>query len=364
MERVDYLIVGAGFAGSVLAERLHSIGKKVLVIEKRDHIGGNSFDYHDEAEVLVHKYGPHYFRTEYEEVKSYLSRFTEWIPHEYIIKASIKERLYSFPINRNTLNQFFGLSLKNEEEAKEFLDSKKEKIADPKNAEEQVLALAGKEIYEAFFKNYTIKQWGIHPTDLDASITARIPIRTNTDERYFGTSFQAMPKEGYHKIFENMLKDIPLKLNTDFNQVKEKIGYKKLIYTGPIDAFFNYRFGKLPYRSLHFIFKTLDKEYFQDYSQVNYPNEHDYTRIVEIKHATHQKCPKTTIVEEYPKDEGEPFYPIPRKQNKELYKQYQKVAEKLKNTYFIGRLAQYKYINMDQTVKSALDLFEKLKDED
>jgi UDP-galactopyranose mutase len=359
MEKVDYLIVGAGFSGCVLAERLHSIGKKVLVVEKRDHIGGNSFDFFNEKGVLLHKYGPHYFRTDYDEVKGYLSKFTEWIPHEYIVRAFVNGKLYPLPINRDTLNLFFGVNLKDEEEAQKFLDEKKEKIEHPKNAEEQILALAGKEIYEAFFKNYTKKQWGMDPEKLDASVTARIPIRTNTDERYFSAKFQAMPREGYHKIFENLLKGVKVLLNTDFKDLD--VEYDKLIYTGRIDSFFDYKFGKLPYRSLKFIFEDYEKEFYQDYSQINYPNDFEYTRIVEIKHATHQKCPNTTIVKEFPSSTGDPFYPIPSRETKELYLKYKDEAEKLDDVYFIGRLAQYKYINMDQAVKSALDLFEKLR---
>jgi UDP-galactopyranose mutase len=359
MDKVDYLIVGAGFSGSVLAERLHSIGKKVLVVEKRGHIGGNSFDFFRENGVLVHKYGPHYFRTNFDEVKGYLSKFTEWTPHEYIVKAFVNGKLYPLPINRDTLNLFFGVNLKNEEEAQKFLDEKKEKIEKPKNAEEQILALAGKEIYDAFFKNYTKKQWGMDPKKIDPSVTARIPIRANTDERYFNAKFQAMPKDGYHKLFENLLKGIKVLLNTDLKDID--VEYDKLIYTGRIDTFFNYKFGKLPYRSLKFVFEDYETEFYQDYSQINYPNDFEYTRIVEIKHATHQKCPNTAIVKEFPSDKGDPFYPIPSKETEELYLKYENEAKKLKDVYFIGRLAKYKYINMDQAVKSALDLFEKLR---
>lgn len=360
-EKYDYLIVGAGFAGSVLAERLNSIGKKVLIVEKRDHIGGNCYDYYDGTGVLVHKYGPHYFRTNFQEVVDYLSRFTQWRPHEYRIRSYVNGKIYTFPINRNTLNEFFGVNLKTDQETEEFLKSKRENIENPKNAEEQILALAGKEIYEAFFKNYTIKQWGIHPKNLDASVTARIPIRINDDDRYLNDKFQAMPKDGYTKLFENLLKGIDIILNTDYKTVIKNISYDKLIYTGPIDEFFDYKYGKLPYRSLKFEFENHNKEFYQDWSQINYPNDYDFTRIVEIKHATGQKTPTTTIVKEYPQSEGDPYYPIPAKENHELYKKYEAEANNLKNFYFIGRLAQYKYLNMDQVVKEALDLFEKIK---
>lgn len=360
-KKYDYLIVGAGFAGSVLAERLNFVGKKVLVVEKRDHIGGNCYDYYDNSGVLVHKYGPHYFRTNFQEVVDYLSKFTQWRPYEYRIRACVNGRLHTFPINRNTLNEFFGVDLKTDQETEEFLKSKRENIENPKNAEEQILALTGKEIYEAFFKNYTIKQWGIHPKNLDASVTARIPIRTNDDDRYLNDKFQAMPKDGYTKLFENLLKGIDVMLNVDYKVAIKNISYDKLIYTGPIDEFFDYKYGKLPYRSLKFEFENHNKEFYQDWSQINYPNDYDFTRIVEIKHATGQKIPTTTIVKEYPQSEGDPYYPIPAKENHEIYRKYEAESNNLENVYFIGRLAQYKYLNMDQVVKETLDLFDKLK---
>ncbi len=361
MEKVDYLIVGAGFAGSVLAERLNSIGKKVLVIDKRNHVGGNCHDYYDEFGVLVHKYGPHYFRTNFDEVRDYLSLFTDWRPCEYRIRASVGGKLYTFPINRNTLNEFFGKNLSTEKEVEDFLFSKKEEIDDPKNAEEQVLSLVGREIHEAFFKNYTKKQWGVDPKELDASVTARIPVRFNDDDRYVGDKFQAMPLEGYHKLFEKMLNGIEVYLSTDFKDIKNKIFYDRLIYTGPIDEFFDYKYGRLPYRSLNFKFDNYNKEFYQDWSQINYPNDNDFTRIVEIKHATGQKIANTTITKEYPVSDGDPFYPIPAKDNFKLYYKYRNDADGLKNVYFVGRLAQYKYLNMDQVVKEALDLFGLLK---
>lgn len=361
MDKFDYLIVGAGFAGSVLAERLNSIGKKVMVIDKRDHVGGNCYDYYDKSGVLVHKYGPHYFRTNFDEVKDYLSLFTDWRLCEYRIRTSVGGKLYTFPINRNTLNEFFGISLSTEKEVEDFLVSKKEKIEDPKNAEEQVLSLVGKEIYEAFFKNYTKKQWGVESSTLDASVTARIPVRFNDDDRYVSDKFQAMPSGGYHKLFEKMLHNIEVRLCTDFGDIKNNIFYENLIYTGPIDEFFDYKYGKLPYRSLNFKFENHNKEFYQDWSQINYPNDNDFTRIVEIKHVTGQKIANTTITKEYPVSGGDPFYPIPAKDNFNLYAKYRNDADDLKNVYFVGRLAQYKYLNMDQVVKEALDLFGLLK---
>lgn len=359
--KYDYLIIGAGFVGSVLAERLNSIGKRVLVVDKRNHIGGNCYDYYNKEGVLIHKYGPHYFRTNFKEVKKYLSKFTKWRPYEYRVRTFVNNELYPLPINRTTLNKFFNINLKNKEEARIFLNSKREKIKKPKNAKEQVLASVGKEIYEAFFKNYTIKQWG--NLNLDASVTARIPIRTNTDDRYVNDKFQAMPKEGYFKVFENLLKGIKVILRTNFKEIKDKVKYKKLIYSGPIDEFFDYKYGKLPYRSIRFKFETYNKEFYQDWLQINYPNNYKYTRIVEIKYATGQKSPKTTITKEYPCSKGEPYYPIPNLKNQKLYLKYKKEASKLKNIYFIGRLAQYKYLNMDEVIKEALNLFEKIKNE-
>jgi UDP-galactopyranose mutase len=358
MQHFDFLIVGAGFAGATLAHKLHKQGKKVLVVEKRNHIAGNCYDFYDDSGVLIHKYGPHYFRTNYDAVKEFLSQFTDWIPQEYRVRVSIKNKLYSFPINRTTLNEFFGLNLKTVEEAEAFLAAQRVKIAKPKNAEEQVLATAGKKIYEAFFKNYTKKQWGIDPKKLGPSVTARIPIRTDTNDHYTSAKFQALPKNGYTQLFEKMLTGIPVMLNTDYEDLKKYVEFDNVIYTGPIDTYFNYKFGKLPYRSLRFEFETYEKEFYQDWLQVNYPNEHRYTRIVEIKHITQQKTPFTTISKEFPTNEGEPYYPVPNPTNEKRYQKYLAESRKLPNVHFIGRLAQYQYLNMDEVVKSALDLFE------
>jgi UDP-galactopyranose mutase len=360
----DYLIVGAGFSGCVLAERITSqLNEKVLIVDKRDHIGGNCHDYYDSQGVLVHKYGPHYFRTNSQEVIDYLSKFTEWRPYEYKVKTYVSGELYPIPINRNTINKFFNINLEDEEAVKEFLEAKREKIEVPSNSEEHVLSKVGSEMYEQFFKHYTIKQWGVSPKELDASVCARIPVRLNTDDRYVTEDFQAMPLDGYHKLFNNMVtnSNITIQLNSDFKKIDDKIRFKKLIFTGPIDIFFNHKFGKLPYRSLRFEHEQHDKEFYQEWLQVNYPNDFDFTRIVEIKHATGQKINKTTIVKEYPQSEGEPFYPMLLPKNRAIYDLYKAEADKLDDVIFLGRLAEYKYKNMDQIVAEALRIFEEIK---
>lgn len=354
----DYLIIGAGFAGSTTARVLAEKGFKVLIIERRNHIGGNSFDYFDTNGVLIHKYGPHYFRTNSEEVFAFLSRFTAWRNWEYIVKACVNDKLYDLPINLNTINKFFNKNFSSEE-AQKFIENKKVKIKNPQNAEEQVVSQIGYEIYDNFFKEYTTKQWGIPPHELDKSVTARIPIRFNTDPRYFTDKYQCMPASGYFKLFENLLdhKNIEVKLNEDFSKNKQKYDSKTLVYTGCIDEYYNYIYNKLPYRSLKFEIERLNQEFYQDYSQINYPNNFEYTRIVEIKHATGQKINKTTIIKEYPSAKGDPYYPIPNPKNELHYLKYKELAEKEKNVFFIGRLAQYKYLNMDQVVLNTLNTF-------
>lgn len=363
--KYDYLIVGCGPTGIVLAEKLASIGKKVLIIDKRNHIGGNCYDFYNEAGVLVHKYGPHYFRAKSEEVIKYLSEFTEWIPTRYKVKTMIKNKLYPLPINKITIEEFFGKKFNSEEKVKEFIDEIRDKtIINPKNAEEQILSLMGKEIYETFFKEYTEKQWGIKAANLDPSVTARIPIRFDENDDYILEKFQAMPKEGYTKMFEKMLNkdNIEIKLNTHYDKKLNNIA-RKIIWTGPIDEYYDFKFGKLLYRSLNFIFVDFyNKEFIQPEGQINYPSkEFPYTRIVEIKHVTHQKCPNTTISIEIPTSKGEPYYPILTSKSKETYHKYSEESKKEKDVYFVGRLGKYKYLNIDQCIEEALELFEKLK---
>lgn len=358
----DYMIVGAGFAGAVLAERLASkAGKKVLLVDKRYHIGGNAYDHYNEEGILVHKYGPHIFHTNSVEVYSYLSRFTPWRPYEHRVLASVDGMLVPIPINVDTINKLYGLSL-SASEVESFLNSKAEKRDRILNSEDAVVSKVGKELYEKFFKGYTNKQWGIDPSELDASVAARIPTRYNRDDRYFTDKYQVMPAYGYTAMFHKMLDhpNIHILLNTDYKEVEQIIPFKKMIYTGPIDHYFNYCFGKLPYRSLTFQFETYSKAQFQPTGTVNYPNEQAFTRITEFKYLTGQEHKNTSVVYEFPTAEGDPYYPIPRPENAILYKKYQDLTKELDDVYFVGRLATYKYYNMDQVVAQALTLFKKI----
>ena len=358
----DYLIVGAGFAGCVLAERLASrAGKKVLLIDKRNHIGGNAYDYYNNDGILIHKYGPHIFHTNSKEVFDYLSQYTNWRSYEHRVLASVDGQLVPIPINLNTINKLYGLNLSSSQ-VEDFFDSKAEKIERVKTSEDVVVNKVGRELYEKFFKGYTKKQWDLDPSELDASVTARVPTRTNKDDRYFTDMFQSMPSDGYTKMFEKMLAHpgIKVMLQTDYKEVIDSIPYKQMIYTGPVDSYFDFCYGKLPYRTLEFKFETIESDAYQSTGTVNFPNEQAYTRITDFKYLTGQKHPKTTIVYEYPKAEGEPYYPIPRPENAEIYRKYQQLAAQMENTYFVGRLATYKYYNMDQVVAQALTLFKKI----
>lgn len=355
----NYVIVGAGFAGSVLAERIANIlNKKVLMIEKRNHIGGNAYDYFNEDGILVHKYGPHIFHTNNKEVWDYISKFTDWYYYQHRVLAYVDGLTVPMPINLDTINMLYNFNYTSNE-IKDYFESIKCNKENILNSEDMVITKIGNELYEKFFKNYTKKQWDLYPSELEPEVIARIPIRNNRDDRYFTDKYQGIPKYGYNKIFENLLtnKNIHILLNTDFKDVIDDIEYENLIYTGPIDYFFNYKYGKLPYRSLRFEFETLECEKFQEVGTVNYPNDYDFTRITEFKYLTGQKHHKTTIVREYPTSEGEPYYPIPQKKNIEQYKLYEEEAQKLKNVFFIGRLANYKYYNMDKVVEEALKLF-------
>lgn len=358
----DYLIVGAGFAGSVLAERLAGgLGKKVLLIDKRHHIAGNAYDHYDHNGLLVHKYGPHIFHTNSREVFAYLSRFTQWRPYEHRVQASVDGQLVPMPINLDTVNRLYGLNLSSLELEKFF-----ESIAEPRDqiltSEDVVINKIGRQLYEKFFRNYTRKQWDLDPSELDSSVTSRVPIRLNRDDRYFTDIYQSMPLYGYTRLFENLLdhENIKIMLNTDYREVIDMVSYRDLIYTGPVDEFFDFCFGKLPYRSLRFKFETLNKEFHQPVAVINYPNEHAYTRVTEFKHLTGQEHLKTSLVYEYPCSEGDPYYPIPRPENAEIYKKYKTLADNTPGVYFAGRLATYRYYNMDQVVAQSLTLFSKI----
>jgi UDP-galactopyranose mutase len=364
----DTLIVGAGYAGSIMAERLTSqLGQRVLVIDRRDHIAGNAYDYLDEHGVLVHKYGPHIFHTTSGKVVAYLSDFTDWRPYEHRVLARVDGKLVPMPINRTTINELYGLGLTTDEEVESFLAERAEPRDYIRNSEDVVVAKVGRDLYEKFFRGYTRKQWQRDPSELHASVCARIPIRTNEDDRYFTDPFQKMPADGYTKMFERLLSDprIDVRLETDFVEVKDQVEYDHLVYTGPVDAFFDYRFGALPYRSLEFELRnepTPDGGYFQPSASVNEPREDvPYTRITEFRHMTGQeRHDSSTMAVEYPRANGDPYYPIPTDETRALYKRYAALAEELPDVTFVGRLARYQYLNMDQVVGQALAAFDKL----
>jgi UDP-galactopyranose mutase len=364
----DLLVVGAGYAGSVIAERFATQhGARVLVIDRRDHIAGNAYDYVDDHGVLVHKYGPHIFHTNAMGVVDYLSQFTEWSPYEHRVVAEVEGQRLPMPINRDTVNRLYGLDLQTEEDVEAFYAERREDIPYVRTSEDAVVAKVGRDLYEKFFRGYTRKQWERDPSELHASVCARIPIRTNTDDRYFTDKFQNMPAEGYTKMFERILghPNIEVRLETDFDSVKDEVDYGHLVYTGPVDGYFDYRFGKLPYRSLEFELRTEqtpDGGLVQPAGSINYPNaEIPYTRITEFRHMTGQSPHgSSTLAVEYPRSEGDPYYPIPNDETRELYKRYEALAAELPDVTFVGRLARYQYLNMDQVVGQALSTYEKM----
>jgi len=360
--RYDYLIVGAGFAGAVMAERIASqLNKKVLVVEKRSHIGGNAYDEYDENGILIHRYGPHLFHTNSEKVIQYLSQFTEWKFYEHRVLAKLDDEYYPIPINRTSINKFYKMNLTTDDEVRLFLDSKKESRHPINNSEDIIVNQIGYDLFDKFFKHYTKKQWNLEPKKLSPSVCGRIPVRFNIDDRYFTDKYQFMPKHGYTNMFKNMLnhKNIEVRLNTDFFDAMTEEKFNYLIYTGPIDRFFNYEYGKLPYRSVRFEFQNYKSEKFQPAPQINHVSVKDkFTRTVEYKQITEQKSDSSTISIEYPQVEGEPFYPIPTAEHRDLYLKYKSKADTLKNVLFCGRLAEYQYFNMDQVVANTLKKFE------
>jgi len=361
----DWLVVGAGFAGSVIAERLASQrGESVIIIDRRNHVGGNAYDHYDDAGLLIHQYGPHIFHTNSEQIVGYLSQFTEWRPYEHRVLASVDGQLLPIPINRTTINKLYGLKLTTEDEVETFLEHRAEPVSAIKTSEDVVINRVGRELYEKFFRGYTRKQWGLDPSQLDKSVTSRVPTRTNEDDRYFGDSFQAMPLHGFTRMFERILghPNIKIMLQTDYREIRSAIPFKRMIYTGPVDEYFDFQFGKLPYRSLRFEHVSLGKEWHQPVAVVNFPQHQPYTRITEYKHLTGQMHPKTSLSYEYPSETGDPYYPVPREENQDLYRRYKHLADVTPNVHFIGRLATYRYYNMDQVVGQALAEFRRINE--
>jgi UDP-galactopyranose mutase len=365
----DWLVVGAGFAGSVLAERLAMVrGERVLVIDRRGHVGGNAYDHLDAAGVLIHRYGPHIFHTNSQAIVDYLSSFTAWRPYEHRVLAEVRSPLSGepvrvpVPINLDTVNRLYGLSL-GEPEVAGWFAARAERVPEIRTSEDVVVSKVGRELYELFFRGYTRKQWGLDPSELDRSVTARVPTRTDRDDRYFTDAHQQMPLEGYTAMFRRMLShpNITVRLNTDWAHVKASVPFRRVVWTGPIDEFFGFRYGRLPYRSLRFRHETLDQGRFQDVAVVNHPAEEvPWTRVSEYKHLTGQRHPKTSITYEYPSAEGDPYYPIPRPENQALFKRYEALADAAPNVWPVGRLATYRYYNMDQVVGQALATFARI----
>lgn len=358
----DTLVVGAGFAGAVMAERLASQGQRVLIVDRRPHIGGNAHDRYDAAGILMHLYGPHIFHTNSADIFKYLSVFTQWRPYEHRVLADVDGQLVPMPINRTTINALYGAGLTSDEAAEAWLAERAESVERIRTSEDVVVNAIGRELYEKFFRGYTRKQWGLDPSELDKSVTSRVPTRTGTDDRYFTDAFQAMPLQGYTHMFENMLDHDNIRIETgvEYREVVREVPHDHLVFTGPVDEFFDHRFGELPYRSLRFRHETLDQPQFQSVATVNYPDEATpWTRITEYKHLTGQAHPKTTITYEHPSADGDPYYPVPKAENQALFKRYEALARARSDVTFVGRLATYRYYNMDQVVGQALSAFRK-----
>lgn len=358
--KYKYVVVGAGLAGLTLAERIaNELNEKVLVIEKRNHIGGNIYDSYNEDGILIHNYGPHIFHTNDKEVYTYLSKFTKWNDFWHRVLTYVDGNLIPMPITVETINKLYNLNL-DCSQVEDFLKKQAIDIEDIMTSKDVALSKVGKDIYEKIFETYTKKQWGVDPAELDTTVISRIPIRLNRDTRYFADKYQGMPTHGYTKMCEKMVqnKNIKLLLNTDYKEVIQDISYEILIYSGPVDDYYDYKHGKLSYRSINFVFETFDKEDYQEAPVVNYPNDYDFTRITEFKKLTWQEHKKTTTCKEFPVSEGEPYYPFPTKECKAQYALYEEDMKNDPNTIFIGRLAEYRYYNMDAVVRRALDIFE------
>lgn len=362
MSAYDWMIVGAGFAGSVLAERIANVrGESVVLVDRRSHIGGNAYDKIDADGVLIHQYGPHIFHTNSQAIFDYLSRFTQWRSYEHRVLASVDGKLVPVPINRRTVNELYGLDLSSSQ-VEQFFLNRAEPITDIRTSEDVVVSKVGRELYEKFFRHYTRKQWGLDPSMLDKSVTSRVPVRTDDDDRYFTDRFQFMPRDGYTAMFQNILRSDKIRVltNTDYRQAARAIQYRRLIFTGPIDEFFDFRLGRLPYRSLRFEHQHLPKEQHQSVATVNYPQDEDYTRVTEYKHLTGQHHPGTSVTYEYPSATGDPYYPIPREENMSLLRSYEEMSRDFPEVWFCGRLATYRYYNMDQVVGQALATFDRI----
>lgn len=359
----DVLVVGAGLSGATIAEHIARVcNRKVLVIDKRNHIAGNTYDYIDkETGIRVGKYGIHMFHTNNERVWKYLQRFGTWSRWDHKVLSCVDGNYVPVPVNISTINTLCQENIQTEDEARHWLANHQVHYENPKNSEEVALSRVGTELYTKLFRPYTIKQWNKSPSELDPSVLARIPVRTNFDDRYFTDKYQALPVDGYTSIVESMLShpNISVQLSTDWVDIRNTVQFKTMIFTGPIDQYFHESgLPKLEYRSLHFdweVYKT--SGYFQPVSQVNYPSDNvPYTRIVEYKHLLNQPSEYTILTRETSCDDGEPYYPVPNQQNQDLYERY-KILAKKSSVHFVGRLASYKYFNMDQAIDAAMEYF-------
>ncbi len=359
--KYDVIVVGAGFAGSTAARIFAEQGKKVLIIEKRRHIGGNCYDFKDDNGVTIHKYGPHIFNTVDKNVWDFVNRFTDFNCYQHKVLSYVNSRLVPIPINRDTICDLFGVNISiNEVEGFLANEARNSKFNDPaQNFRDVVVSQVGETLYELMFKKYTIKQWERDPEELSPDVAKRIPVRTNRDDRYFSSKYQGMPIKGYTPVFDKMLEheNIAVMLGVDYFNAKDDIAADFTVYTGELDRFFDYKYGKLEYRSIEFKYRTVEKEKFQPAAVVNYPNDYDYTRITEYKHFLDEKTEKSTICFEYPKKEGIPYYVVLTEENTAKRKQYIEEVKKLEEQgkyAFVGRLAEYKYYNMDQVVASTM----------
>lgn len=369
--KYDFLVVGAGLSGAVISERIATqLNGKVLIIEKRNHIAGNCYDYEDKNGILIQKYGPHIFHTDYKDVWNYVSKFTDWIYYQHKVLGFIDGKYVPIPFNLNTLYELMPSRLAERLEQKlinNFGYNKKVPILELKKIEDKDLKLLADFIYNKIFLHYTEKQWGLKPENIDSSVTTRVPVIISRDDRYFQDKYQGIPKEGYTKLFEKMLqnKNIEVQLETDFKDIRDKLKYKKIFYTGPIDEFFDYKFGKLDYRFVNIDFQTWDIESYQPAAVVNYPNDYDYTRITEFKKFNVNESKQTIIGIEFPGNSGFIAWPVLNERNKKIFQKYWQEAEKLKkeNIYFIGRLAEYKYYDMDDAIANSLWMFGNIRND-